>query len=603
MAALVSALDNLTMNPPQYGENGHREHAWSSNIQELILQLSFQLTRTKDTTQIAAKYRELLTKVFETTDEKTREYVSVLFRMMLQTRDIVAGKGEYLLFYTLLGEWVRYSQTNNNDIAAVCSFVALRSLVELDDFKHAYGSWKDFKYFLNYLRDHVATETEKETFTTWPICKYAITLMTLQLQKDADLLTDANTSDANTSGANTSGISLLAKWLPREKSKPFGWIAKLVACNYFKKWIQPNTNNQQAEKKCLTHYRTLIASINKHLKTVQVNQCGKTWHMIDFDKSATSITLSRQKRAFQYVNKKGTVRGTDEDRLLCKKNFEAYVDSCKKGEKTMKGARVGTNEMVKEALAIIAAKGTVPQGADVDTLNLQWKEQGKQIGELDNYIAMVDTSGSMSGDPMFAAIGLGCRVAEKSKLGKRVLTFSAVPSWVNLEAYTELVDMVGVLQGSEWGMNTNFVSALKLILDACIDRDLPPAEVSELALIVFSDMQIDEADRNSKSMYDTITQMFYSGGMRTSHRQPYTPPHIVFWNLRSTDGFPSMSTTKNVSMLSGFSPVLLNVFCEKGMDGLQNLTPWDTFLESLEHARYDWAKHKIAEVYDVARNV
>jgi hypothetical protein len=592
MAALVSALDNLTLNPPQLGENGHREHAWSSNIQELILQLSFQLTRTKDTTQIAAKCRELLTKVFETTDDKNREYISILFRMMLQTRDIVAGKGEYLLFYTLLGEWVRFSHTNNNDIASIFSLAALHSLVELDGFKHAYGSWKDFKYFLNYLRDNVATETEKETFTTWPICKYAITLMTLQLQKDAELLT-----------GNSSGISLLAKWLPREKSKPFGWIAKLVACNYFKKWIQVNANNPQAEKKCLTHYRTLIASINKHLQTVQVNQCGKTWHMIDFDKSVTSITLSRQKRAFQYVNKNGTVRGTDEDRLLCKKNFEAYVESCTKGEKTIKGNRVGINELVKEAQNILARGRIIPQGVDVDTLNLQWKEQGKQIGKLDNFIAMVDTSGSMTGDPIFAAIGLGCRVAEKSKLGKRVLTFSATPSWVNLEAYTELVDMVSVLQSSQWGMNTNFVSALKLILDACIDRDLPPEEVSELALVVFSDMQIDAADSNSNSMHDTITQMFYSGGMRTSHRKPYTPPHIVFWNLRSTNGFPSMSTTKNVSMLSGFSATLLNVFCEKGMDGLKNLTPWNTFLESLEHERYAWAKHKIMTKYDEARTL
>ena len=51
---------------------------------------------------------------------------------------------------------------------------------------------------------------------------------------------------------------------------------------------------------------------------------------------------------------------------------------------------------------------------------------------------MVDTSGSMEDEncvPLYTAIGLGCCIAEKSKLGKRVLTFSNNPSWINLEKY------------------------------------------------------------------------------------------------------------------------------------------------------------------------
>lgn len=583
MSSLVSALDLHT--PSQYGENGHKEHGWSHDLQESILQLSFQLTRTNAPENLALKYRDLLTKVFNTptmSQDNKNIYTSILYRMMLQTRDIVAGKGEYGLFYTLLGEWVRFAQSYNNEVAHKLSFAALKSLVELDNFSHAYGSWKDFKYFLKHLYDNVASETQKEPCKSWPIFKYAIELMTLQLRKDVELV-----------HTNQPGVSLLAKWLPREKSKKFGWIGKLIACEYFKDWIQESRHNPQAVKKCITHYRILIASINKHLKTVQINQCNKTWRDIDFGKSATSITIARQKRAFQYVNKKGVVRGDDEDRLACKKNFEEYVESCKTGEKTMKGNRVGINDLIKEALQIISYKGDSPQGTDVDTLNLQWKEQGKQIGQLDNFIAMVDTSGSMDGDPLYAAIGLGCRVAEKSKLGKRVLTFSASPSWVNLDAYSELVDMVSVLKRSEWGMNTNFVSALKLIVNACIERDLPAEEVKDLALIVFSDMQIDAADSNSNSMYETIKEIFRDGGMRTSHRKPYTPPHIVFWNLRSTGGFPSLSTTKNVSMLSGFSPALLNGFCEKGISAFEDYSPWNIFIDGLEHERYAWAKNVV----------
>ena len=67
---------------------------------------------------------------------------------------------------------------------------------------------------------------------------------------------------------------------------------------------------------------------------------------------------------------------------------------------------------------------------------------------------------------------------------------------------------------------------------------------------------------------------------------PVKPPHIVLWNLRKTTGFPSLSTDENVSMMSGFSPALLNVFCQKGFSGLKQYTPWYTLNETLKNSRY-----------------
>ena len=46
MAALINSLDNFTST--QFGENGHVEYGWSNNIQEKILQFSFQVTRTTE---------------------------------------------------------------------------------------------------------------------------------------------------------------------------------------------------------------------------------------------------------------------------------------------------------------------------------------------------------------------------------------------------------------------------------------------------------------------------------------------------------------------------------------------------------------------------
>jgi hypothetical protein len=69
-------------------------------------------------------------------------------------------------------------------------------------------------------------------------------------------------------------------------------------------------------------------------------------------------------------------------------------------------------------------------------------------------------------------------------------------------------------------------------------------------------------------------------GTETQAQTPLKPPHIVFWNLRKTTGFPCLSTDENVSMMSGFSPALLNVFCQKGINGLKNYTPWNTLNET-----------------------
>jgi len=56
--------------------------------------------------------------------------------------------------------------------------------------------------------------------------------------------------------------------------------------------------------------------------------------------------------------------------------------------------------------------------------------------------------------------------------------------------------------------------------------------------------------------------------------------------LRSTSGFPALSSQTNCSMMSGFTPALLNFFCEQGLDALQSCTPWSVLERTLENDRY-----------------
>jgi ABC-type amino acid transport substrate-binding protein len=78
--------------------------------------------------------------------------------------------------------------------------------------------------------------------------------------------------------------------------------------------------------------------------------------------------------------------------------------------------------------------------------------------------------------------------------------------------------------------------------------------------------------------------------------QPYKPPHILFWNLRSTSGFPVLSSQKNTSMMSGFSAALLNLFCDEGMNALKSCTPWSLLLKSLDNERYSILGNKLEEI-------
>ena len=131
-------------------------------------------------------------------------------------------------------------------------------------------------------------------------------------------------------------------------------------------------------------------------------------------------------------------------------------------------------------------------------------------------------------------------------------------------------------------MNTNFTKALTKILDACVEHKLSSDEVSELVLVVLSDMQIDSQGNEAlnEPMWQHIKSLYRSKGYAVI-------PHILFWNLRFTEGFPVTSEQPGATMFSGFSPSLLSVFSEKGMEAIKDATPWNTLMELLENDRYD----------------
>ena len=568
MAALINTLDNYTNK--QIGENGHTEYGWSNNIKEQILQLSFQLVRTtsdNNIDNISIILKNLLenlknnvnnTNILER--DLARGYLSILYRMIGHTRDIIDGKGECKLTYMMIYTWYEFFPQ--------LALFALKCLVDLGDKNiHQYGSWKDIKYFCEYCKNKGANNTHF-------LILYSISIINTNLRIDHNIY--KLNPDSN--------ISLLAKWVPREKST-FGWLYELLAKDYFYEYFNTANNAERKSKailKCKTEYRKILSALNRKIDTLQIKQCGKVWSDIDFNK-VTSISISKQKKAFLNIKKDGEKKYNLQDRVVCADHFNEHIQKSVKDCSEVKGKRVGMADFTKQAIELI--NGSNNQ-TEKDLLNSQWRDNATQTGALGKMIAMVDVSGSMNGDPMNVAIALGIRIAEKSILGKRVMTFSSKPSWVNLERYPDFVSQVRALSVADWGMNTNFHAALDLILNAIIENKMAAEDVQDMVLVILSDMQIDSGDNcNKQVLYDNMKAKYEAAGIRV-HGKPYKPPHILFWNLQSTTGFPCLSDQPNASMMSGFSPALLNLFCDKGLESLQSTTPWSLLENSLNNERY-----------------
>jgi hypothetical protein len=273
-------------------------------------------------------------------------------------------------------------------------------------------------------------------------------------------------------------ISLVAKWVPREKSHKFGWIFIILAGKFFPQYLSTATTHEQRVKaftKCKMEFRKVCSALNKELDTVQIKQCAKVWSTIDHTKT-TSITNSRQKKAFLNVTKSGKQRSEEDDRIACAENYKNRIQAATSGVgPEIKGKRVGLDDFAKEAMQLneqsLYAKSNVNK-FEKDALNSQWRDNGSQTGALGKMVAMVDVSGSMDGDPMEVAIALGIRIAEKSVIGKRVMTFSAKPTWVNLEGYKDFVEQVDHISKADWGMNTNLMAAFDNILDVIIENKM-----------------------------------------------------------------------------------------------------------------------------------
>jgi len=235
-------------------------------------------------------------------------------------------------------------------------------------------------------------------------------------------------------------------------------------------------------------------------------------------------------------------------------------------------------------------------------------------------VALSDVSGSMHGTPMVVSIALGILVSEMSNpaFKNRVLTFEDDPRWHQLPEGASIVEKVNILAEAPWGGSTDLEKALDRIIDVCKAEMLSPEDIPDM--IIFSDMQFDEADRlklgeSRQTQHERIQRKFHDLGMSICG-QPYPAPRMIYWNLRAnTVGYPVQSDSPNVQLLSGYSPALLKAVLLGGEESEEEVTteevledgsvvvkkekkevtPLETLRKILDDARYDDVRALVVE--------
>jgi hypothetical protein len=238
-------------------------------------------------------------------DHNNKRYANLLYSLILYVRDI-NGLGRYTQSYLLVTELYKFGMNYGVQVAQEAAYVIFEHFV-----KH-YGSWKDVKYFLNYYVEELEKDKQRNDLGDDVLIHKIVKLVCKHLKEDTS-------------------HTLIAKWLPREKSVKFGWIMPIIAREYYREWFSDTINAAQykaATRKALTHFRQLLSSLNKELQTTQIYQCNNTWSQINF-KNVTKRTMHKQENAFNGTNKQFNHENDNKykDRLECKRNFYNYNET------------------------------------------------------------------------------------------------------------------------------------------------------------------------------------------------------------------------------------------------------------------------------------
>jgi hypothetical protein len=389
-----------------------------------------------------------------------------------------------------------------------------------------YGRWDDLIY--------VAEGT--------PCEKAAFTLIKHQLALDVQCKTP----------------SLLAKWMPSQN-------ASSETTKRLGKKLARFLGRSDKE------YRKMLSVLRERIKVVEKLMSANRWTEIQFDKIPSKAGM--------------IYRNAFARRDILAERYKAFA----KNTSTKVNAKaLYPQEIAHQALGYNMKRASLDKPERL-MLQKYWDNLPNYYGNRqENGIAIVDTSGSMCGVPLEAAVSLGAYIADKARgpFANHFITFSATPRLVKFEG-VDIVDKFNRCIDAEWGMNTNIQAVFDLLLKTAKSKGVK-AEDMPTRLYIFSDMEFDRCTTfvPVRSMWDITSRGEMESGLERIKKQweleGYKLPQVIFWNLDARqNNIPAIG--EGFSYVSGFSPSMIECILG-GKDG------YILMIEKLMSKRYEAIK-------------
>ena len=343
--------------------------------------------------------------------------------------------------------------------------------------------------------------------------------------------------------ANGKSISLLAKWIKTADASSKA-TRKLGIMTAHKLGYS------------VYDFKRIVRAMRKHIKVVESLMSAGKWDEIEYPK-VPSRAMMIYRNAFKRHDEK---------------RFNDFINKAVTGEVKINSSTLYPYDLVEK---VVRFGWSCLIAREDSAVEAQWRQLPNYVEEGTNALVIADTSGSMSGRPIYTAIGLAVYFAERNKgaYHNMWMSFSSNPHIHMLKGET-LAEKLNSIEIDDWGQNTDLKAAFNLILKIAEENNVPADEMPK-SLIVISDMEIDFCGNREWTFYDKMKHKFEKRG--------YQIPNIIFWNVNSRhDVFHADATRKGVQLCSGQSTTVF-----KQLMGCIGYTPVEMMEKVINSERYE----------------
>ncbi len=340
------------------------------------------------------------------------------------------------------------------------------------------------------------------------------------------------------------GDGLAAKWANRKDKKLLKAVRKL-----------------SSDVKDIGDFRRLLA---KHRKgCVEVAMASKNYSKVDYSK-VPGVAMARYSAAFG--------RNDSERYEAYKARLEKAIE---KGDPTI--AKINTGALFPHDVIRTMEYG------DKKVADLQFESLPNFMEEADaRILTLADTSWSMnvtvSGEIRAMDVAKSLAFYCSDKIGKdnpfyrKFMEFCSESRLIDWSKHKRLSDAYNAGLFKNNVGSTNISGALDTIL-AHGKMFSATKEQMPTHLLIVSDMQFDQGTHESSSN-DTVVQ----AALKKWVEAGYDTPSVIYWNTNGNSGSPERSKSKNVGMVSGFSPSVLKAVFKNP----ESMNPFNIMMEAIK---------------------